>query len=85
MIVARKNAVNTQLPTMTTTRRPAWRRDLPFHLGSPTAEDGAPCSGLVLRRGRPSVRRDEGRTLAAHGRRSERREYQTGYARRAYD
>jgi hypothetical protein len=86
MIVARKNAVNIQLPTVTTIRRSALsQRDLPFHPGVPTAGDGAPCSGLVSRRGRPSVGRDEGRTPASHGRRSDRRGYQTGYARRAYD
>jgi len=65
MIITRKNVVKKQLPTLTTTRRSAWRRDLPSCLSTPAAwGQGAISAGWFAER-RAEERR--GRFADDHG------------------
>jgi hypothetical protein len=59
MIAARKNTVDNQLPTKTTTRRHAWRRSLPSTPGELAAGEWASFSELARRAvGAHSVERE---------------------------
>ena len=58
MSLNRKNGLEQQLPTQTTTTRSAWRRDLASRLGMSVAEVEASINGLLLENSQPdSVRK----------------------------
>lgn len=57
MVLDRQNRTNSQLPTLTTIPRSAWRRDLASRLGMSAAEVEASLSRLIVEESHPDPTR----------------------------